>query len=54
MAPTDARPGYAPVDGLSMYYELHGRPLILLHGAYKRVVASASFTSYGMYAALAH
>jgi pimeloyl-ACP methyl ester carboxylesterase len=28
--------GYAPVNGLSMYYEVHGDgpPLILLHGAY--------------------
>src|ERR1039458_3515298 len=26
--------GYAPVNGLNMYYEIHGagRPLILLHG----------------------
>lgn len=29
-----ARSGYAPVSGLSMYYEVHGKgaPLILLHG----------------------
>jgi pimeloyl-ACP methyl ester carboxylesterase len=28
--------GYAPVEGLEMYYEVHGsgRPLVLLHGAY--------------------
>lgn len=28
--------GYAPVNGLEMYYEIHGtgRPLVLLHGAY--------------------
>jgi pimeloyl-ACP methyl ester carboxylesterase len=28
--------GYAPVNGLQMYYELHGegRPTLLLHGAY--------------------
>lgn len=29
--------GYAPVNGLNMYYEIHGsggQPLILLHGAY--------------------
>jgi len=27
---------YAPVNGLSMYYEIYGegRPLVLLHGAY--------------------
>jgi pimeloyl-ACP methyl ester carboxylesterase len=26
--------GYAPVNGLQMYYEVHGegRPLVLLHG----------------------
>jgi pimeloyl-ACP methyl ester carboxylesterase len=30
------RTGYAPVNGLSMYYEIHreGRPLVLLHDAY--------------------
>src|SRR5262249_40961602 len=28
--------GYAPVNGLEMYYEIHGEgsPLLLLHGAY--------------------
>ncbi|MGH2588736.1 MAG: alpha/beta fold hydrolase [Dehalococcoidia bacterium] len=36
---TQARTGYAPVNGLQMYYEIHGenqgtaRPLVLLHGA---------------------
>lgn len=36
--------GYAPVNGLSMYYEVHGtgRPLVLLHGA-----LSAIGTSFG-------
>ena len=31
--------GYAPVNGLSMYYEIHGegRPLVLLHGAYMTI-----------------
>jgi pimeloyl-ACP methyl ester carboxylesterase len=31
-----AESGYAPVNGLAMYYEVHGegRPLVLLHGAY--------------------
>ena len=31
---SQARSGYAPVDGLRMYYEVHGqgRPLVLLHG----------------------
>jgi hypothetical protein len=29
------RSGYAPVNGLEMYYEIHGSgpPLVLLHGA---------------------
>jgi pimeloyl-ACP methyl ester carboxylesterase len=36
---TEVRTGYAPVNDLSMYYEVHGegRPLILLHGAYMTV-----------------
>jgi pimeloyl-ACP methyl ester carboxylesterase len=36
--------GYAPVNGLNMYYEIHseGRPLVLLHGA-----LSAIGTSFG-------
>jgi pimeloyl-ACP methyl ester carboxylesterase len=39
MPSTDAQTGYAPVDDLNMYYELHGRgrPLILLHGAYMTI-----------------
>jgi pimeloyl-ACP methyl ester carboxylesterase len=43
MAPTDletqVETGYAPVNGLSMYYEIYGegRPLILLHGAYQTI-----------------
>jgi len=45
MARTDrtvhVQSGYAPVNGLSMYYEIHGegRPLILLHGAYMTIDA---------------
>jgi pimeloyl-ACP methyl ester carboxylesterase len=33
--------GYAPVNGLSMYYEIHGEgePLLLLHGAYMTIDA---------------
>src|SRR5579862_237223 len=33
-AQATSNPGYAPVDGLKMYYEIHGRgqPLILIHG----------------------
>jgi pimeloyl-ACP methyl ester carboxylesterase len=36
MATTAPRTGYAPVNGLQMYYEIHGsgRPLLFLHGAY--------------------
>ena len=36
--------GYLPVNGLQMYYEIHGtgQPLALLHGAF-----SASGTSFG-------
>jgi pimeloyl-ACP methyl ester carboxylesterase len=32
----DAQTGYAPVNGLEMYYEIHGagEPLVLLHGAF--------------------
>ena len=31
--------GYAPVNGLKMYYEVHGRgePVVLLHGAYMTI-----------------
>lgn len=31
--------GYAPVDGMKMYYEVQGqgKPLILLHGAYMTI-----------------
>lgn len=36
--------GYAPVNGLSMYYEIHGqggeRPLVLLHGALSTIETS--------------
>ena len=41
--PRGAAPGgrgnYAPVNGLRMYYEIHGsgRPLVLLHGAYMTI-----------------
>jgi pimeloyl-ACP methyl ester carboxylesterase len=39
MTTTNAQSGYAPVNDLSMYYEVHGSgpPLILLHGAYMTV-----------------
>lgn len=44
MNPTPVRSGYAPVNGLEMYYEIHGegQPLVLLHGAF-----SAIGTSFG-------
>ena len=32
--------GYAPVNGLQMYYEIHGQrrsPLVLLHGAFATI-----------------
>ncbi len=40
----DVKGGYAPVNGLEMYYEIHGagQPLVLLHGA-----LSATGTSFG-------
>jgi pimeloyl-ACP methyl ester carboxylesterase len=36
MTDTAPQTGYAPVNGLQMYYEIHGvgEPLLLLHGAY--------------------
>src|ERR671933_2762516 len=44
MTNTSPRTGYAPVNGLKMYYEIHGtgQPLVLLHGAF-----SAIGTSFG-------
>src|SRR6266498_4840131 len=34
--------GYAPVNGLEMYYEIHGtgQPLVLLHGAFSAIGTS--------------
>ena len=34
MTNTTLKAGYAPVNGLKMYYEIHGtgKPLVLLHG----------------------
>jgi pimeloyl-ACP methyl ester carboxylesterase len=39
MAATEGQTGYAPVNGLEMYYEVHGSgsPLVLLHGAYMTI-----------------
>jgi pimeloyl-ACP methyl ester carboxylesterase len=44
MTTTPAQTGYASVNGLQMYYEIHGtgQPLVLLHGAF-----SAIGTSFG-------
>src|SRR5499426_125289 len=44
MAETTVQTGYVPVNGLNMYYEIHGagQPLVLLHGAF-----SAIGTSFG-------
>lgn len=41
MANSETRAGYAPVNGLDMYYEIHGagEPLVLLHGAYMTIDA---------------
>lgn len=42
-APTLVESGYAPVNGLQMYYEIHGAsqgdnlPLVLLHGAFSSI-----------------
>jgi pimeloyl-ACP methyl ester carboxylesterase len=41
--PEPERSGYAPVNGLEMYYEVHGRgqpPLVLLHGAFSAIGTS--------------
>jgi pimeloyl-ACP methyl ester carboxylesterase len=43
--PSEPRPegsGYAPVNGLDMYYEMHGTgaPLVLLHGAFSAIGTS--------------
>lgn len=37
----DSKGNYAPVNGLEMYYEIHGtgQPLVLLHGAYMTIDA---------------
>jgi pimeloyl-ACP methyl ester carboxylesterase len=37
-----AHTGYAPVNGLNMYYEIHGegQPLVLLHGAFSAIGTS--------------
>ncbi len=39
MTDANLQAGYAPVNGLEMYYEVHGtgRPLVVLHGAYMTI-----------------
>ena len=39
MTDADSQAGYAPVNGLEMYYEVHGtgQPLVVLHGAYMTI-----------------
>ena len=42
MAAMSPQTGYAPVNGLEMYYEIHGadqadRPLVVLHGPYMTI-----------------
>jgi pimeloyl-ACP methyl ester carboxylesterase len=39
MADTTVRSGYAPVNGLQTYYEIHGtgQPLVVLHGAFMTI-----------------
>jgi pimeloyl-ACP methyl ester carboxylesterase len=41
MASTSPQTGYAEVNGLEMYYEIHGtgQPLVVLHGAYMTIDA---------------
>ena len=41
-ATTPIHTGYAPVNGLQMYYEIHGtgQPLVLLHGAFSAIGTS--------------
>lgn len=42
MVDTPPQTGYAPVNGLNMYYEIHGdgQPLVLLHGAFSGIGTS--------------
>ena len=46
MTQTDGQSGYAPVNGLQMYYEIHGSaadgqpPLLLLHGGFLSIATS--------------
>ncbi|HKG53881.1 MAG TPA: alpha/beta hydrolase [Anaerolineales bacterium] len=44
MTKTSLKEGYVPVNGLDMYYEIHGtgHPLVLLHGAFSAIGTSFS------------
>src|SRR5690349_7825425 len=51
---TTMKSGYAPVNGLQMYYEIHGSggvPLVLLHGAFSAIGTSFATTLPGLSAA---
>jgi len=39
LATTNVRAGYAPVNGLKMYYEIHGngKPIVLIHGSFMTI-----------------
>jgi len=39
MANTTPRTGYAPINSLNLYYEIHGdgEPLVVLHGTYMTI-----------------
>src|SRR5687767_11761418 len=45
MATRERATGYAPVNDLNMYYEIHGsgEPLLVLHGAFMSVAAMGEF-----------
>ena len=47
MSTDTPRTGYAPVNGLKMYYELHGTgaPLLVLHGAFMTIELMANLVS---------
>src|SRR5882762_765748 len=36
---SDVQTGYAPVNGLKMYYEIHGtgKPLVMIHGSFMTI-----------------
>ncbi|HET9745366.1 MAG TPA: hypothetical protein VFP97_06635, partial [Chitinophagaceae bacterium] len=38
-SPGQSKTGYAQVNGLKMYYEVHGsgKPIVLLHGAFNTI-----------------